>query len=51
MNSAQLHAALQWQIDAGCDECVDDQPIDRFQVVENVAPLGIAAAAKPEAAR
>jgi uracil-DNA glycosylase len=47
MNSAQLHAALQWQIDAGCDECVDDQPIDRFQVVENVAPLGIAAAAKP----
>lgn len=33
MEHAQdLHAALQWHIDAGCDECVADDPVDRFQV-------------------
>jgi len=50
MNSADLHAALQWQIDAGCDECVADQPIDRFQVSESMpAPLQVPAQAAPAA--
>lgn len=25
-----MHAALQWHIDMGCDECIADEPIDRF---------------------
>ncbi|MBO6949666.1 MAG: uracil-DNA glycosylase [Rhodospirillales bacterium] len=33
MEHAQdLHAVLQWHIDAGCDECIADDPIDRFEV-------------------
>ena len=32
MPNTELHAALQWHIDAGCDECVADEPIDRFEV-------------------
>lgn len=30
-HSSDLHAALQWHIDAGCDECIADEPVDRFQ--------------------
>lgn len=32
-----LTAALQWHIDAGCDECIDDAPINRFELID-VAP-------------
>lgn len=27
-----ISAVLQWHIDAGCDECVADEPVDRFAV-------------------
>ncbi|MEX0695597.1 MAG: uracil-DNA glycosylase [Rhodospirillales bacterium] len=36
MLNSDLHAALQWHIDAGCDECVADAPIDRFQVSQSM---------------
>ncbi len=29
-----LTAALQWHIDAGCDECVEDEPINRFELID-----------------
>ncbi len=29
-----LTAALQWHIDAGCDECIDDAPINRFELID-----------------
>ncbi|WNK00603.1 uracil-DNA glycosylase [Thalassospiraceae bacterium LMO-JJ14] len=32
-----ISAVLQWHIDAGCDECVADEPVDRF-AVSAVAP-------------
>lgn len=35
---ADLNAALQWHIDAGCDECVGDEPINRFELID-VAPV------------
>jgi DNA polymerase len=31
-HSSDIHAALQWHIDAGCDECMADAPVDRFAV-------------------
>ena len=37
MPNTELHAALQWHIDAGCDECVADEPIDRFEVSASMA--------------
>lgn len=36
-----LTAALQWHIDAGCDECVEDEPINRFELID--AAPGMAA--------
>lgn len=44
-----IHAILQWHIDAGCDECVGDEPVDRFQLID-VPPLAMAAPARPVAA-
>jgi len=40
-------AVLQWHIDAGCDECVADAPVDRFAVSAEQMP---AAATQPSAA-
>jgi len=31
-HAENLSAVLQWHIDAGCDECVADAPVDRFAV-------------------
>lgn len=33
-----LTAALQWHIDAGCDECIEDEPINRFELIDS-APM------------
>lgn len=41
-----MHAALQWHIDMGCDECIADEPIDRFAA----SAKAMAAAPKPETA-
>jgi len=35
---ADLSAALQWHLDAGCDECVGDEPINRFELID-AAPV------------
>lgn len=46
------HAVLQWHIDMGCDECVADEPIDRFQpaaVLAEQTSLPAAADAAPTA--
>ena len=31
------HAVLQWHIDMGCDECVADEPINRFETSAQAA--------------
>lgn len=33
-----LGAILHWHIDAGCDESIADEPVDRFQVVDDALP-------------
>lgn len=33
------HAVLQWHIDMGCDECVADEPIDRFATSAKAAAV------------
>ena len=55
------HAVLQWHIDMGCDECVADEPINRFETSaqaavasasvasDHAAPAGGSAAASPTA--
>jgi len=36
---ADLAAALQWHIDAGCDECISDEPINRFELIDAAPAL------------
>lgn len=33
-DSAALLAALSWQIEAGVDECIGEEPVDRFQAAK-----------------
>ncbi|MEQ8320007.1 MAG: uracil-DNA glycosylase [Rhodospirillales bacterium] len=53
--ASELHTALQWHIDAGCDECVADEPVDRFAVSKeamakaDMAKADMAAAASDDA--
>lgn len=40
LERADLIASLQWHLDTGCDECVADEPADRFQAApEPVMPM------------
>ncbi len=41
----ELVAALQWQIDAGADEAIADQPVDRFAAVAQPTNTAVAAPA------
>lgn len=34
LDRTDLMASLQWHLDAGCDECIADEPLDRFQAAE-----------------
>lgn len=43
------HAALQWHIDMGCDECIADEPINRFET-SAAAAAAIAARAPADTA-
>ncbi len=43
----ELVAALQWQIDAGADEAIADQPIDRFAAAAEKPAAATIAAPKP----
>lgn len=48
--ASELHTALQWHIDAGCDECVADEPVDRFAVSKaEMEKANTAAAASDDA--
>lgn len=57
MERSEINAVLQWHIDAGCDECIGDEPLDRFQLVEPTpsfqqppaAPRATPSAARPAA--
>ncbi len=59
LDRADLMASLQWHVDAGCDECIADEPLDRFQIVEAVPAVAETpqpaasgtAAAKPAVSR
>jgi len=42
-----LSAVLQWHIDAGCDECVAEEPVDRFAVSAQMMTEPTAAASAP----
>lgn len=35
LDRTDLMASLQWHLDAGCDECIADEPLDRFQAAES----------------
>lgn len=40
------HAVLQWHIDMGCDECIADEPINRFETSAEAAAAAAARAPK-----
>lgn len=40
------HAVLQWHIDMGCDECIADEPINRFETSAKAAAAAAARAPK-----
>lgn len=41
------HAVLQWHIDMGCDECVADEPINRFETSAHAAAMAATVTSAP----